>query len=117
MSDLQVIWPGQVTTAQVHQSALRTANEMLDELTLERQFIYTTPDAGATWSKLLAFPDLTTTYTFAPGNLKLLRKGLAVKMAPSVKTYMKNEGMLAEVAKEAAEAKAALKGVGIVGVV
>lgn len=57
-------------------------------------------------------------YTFAPGNYRLIRAGLGMAIAPMLKLYFKiPEPMLAQVTQDATAALAALKGIGIPGVV
>jgi hypothetical protein len=45
-----------------------------------------------TWQQIQNFADLTTVYNFPPGYSKLLRKGLAKTIAPSMRTYAKVPG-------------------------
>lgn len=118
LGDLGILWQGQNSTDAVFQGCLRQANILLDELALGRQFINQTPDAGVTWPKLSAFPDLTTAYTFAPGQLRLLRSGLAVAIIPMMTMYFKIEApKIQEVGAAYAKALSDLSGIGIPGVV
>jgi hypothetical protein len=120
LRDIGELRPGQSTSTDVTSDILFAANEMLDKWTLDRILVYYVSSAGppVVYSVLAAFPDLTTTYTFAPGYLRLLRKGLATVIAPMMKIYFKLEQpMLDQVEQEAAEAVKAIRGVGIPGVV
>jgi len=83
-------------------------------------FIWPGPISGYilelfTWQQLSTFPDLVTPLTFPPGYERLLRKNLAVSIAPMMRLYAKVPGpggmrsydplMLEEVKMQAVEAK------------
>lgn len=58
-----------------------------------------------TWQQLQQFADLATTYIFPPGYPRMLRKLLALEIAPMMKIYFKiPDPLLSEVAEQAADA-------------
>lgn len=115
LGDLGILWQGQNSTDAVFQGCLRQANILLDEWALGRQFINV---GGGPWTVLPAFPDLVTAYTFAPGQLRLLRSGLAVAIIPMMTMYFKIEApKIQEVGAAYAKALGDLNGIGIPGVV
>lgn len=115
LGDIGMLWQGQNSTDDIFQGCLRQANIMLDEWALGRQFINI---GGGPWTVLTAFPDLVTTYTFAPGQLRLIRSGLAVFIIPMMAMYFKIEApKIQEVTAAYAAALQSLNGIGIPGVV
>jgi hypothetical protein len=118
LGDLGILWQGQNSTDAVFQGCLRQMNILLDEWALGRNFINTTPDGGVTWPKLSAFPDLVTPYIFGPGQLRLLRAGLAVAIIPMMTMYFKIEApKIQEIGAAYEKALSDLNGIGIPGVV
>ena len=106
--DLCGMRPGQTTSTDVYDDCLSALNELIDELTQERFFIY-----EASGAILSAFADLTTAYTLASGQQQFLRKNLATKIAPMMKLYFKiPEPLLEQIETDAARLKMSLRGVG-----
>jgi hypothetical protein len=58
-----------------------------------------------TWQQLQEFEDLTTSYKFPPGYARLMRKNLALEVAPMVKGYAKiDQPLLDLIARQARDA-------------
>lgn len=111
LRDLGELRPGQATSADVMADILSHANSMIDSWAQDRLFVYYGASPGTI---LAAFPDLTTTFAFAPGYAEALRKNLAARIAPMMKIYFKiAEPLLQQIAADAASTKAALYGVGV----
>lgn len=111
--DIGNLWPGMTSSADVEADILAAMNELLDEWAMQRVFIY--QGSTGSWTVLSAFPDMTTAYNFAPGNLQLLRRAMAQVIAPMMMIYRKAkvaEPMLQQIATEANAALVALRGVG-----
>lgn len=113
--DLGDLWPGMTSSADVEADILAAINELMDEWAMQQVFIY--QGSTGSWTKLASFPDMTTAYNFAPGNLQLLRKGLAQTMAPMMVIHgklsrMNLQPLLQEVNSEANMALNSLLGVG-----
>ena len=88
-------------------------NRVIDEWALDRFFVYA-GQPGA-YVVFVAFPDLTTDYTFAPGYTNLLVKWLAVKGFPSMKIYGKSDTPeMKQLEADAMAARHAMDGVGVV---
>lgn len=63
-----------------------------------------------TWQQLVMFADLDTVYLFPPAYARMLRKNLAVEMAPMMRIYQKiPETLWAEVQRQARESKQAVQ--------
>lgn len=110
-TEINVLRPGQPIAAEILPLGLRFANELLDAWAMERFFIY--QGTSPTWTILPSFPDVTTAYNYAPGNLLALRKNITLALVPSLKQYYKvPEPMIDQVTKEAEESVKFLQGVG-----
>lgn len=106
--DLNCLNMGQVPDDDVYQAGLITLNEMVSQWANERFFLWV---GAAPFTALAVFPDLTTTYTFATGFEKCVRKNLAVALAAQSKGYIKiSEPLLEQVASEALAAREQLEG-------
>lgn len=111
LRDLGELRPGMNTSTDALADILSEANSMVDQWAQDRLFIYY---GAAPGTILVSFPDLSTSFAFAPGYVEALRKNLAVKIAPMMKIYFKIESpLLAELTAEAAATKAALYGIGV----
>jgi hypothetical protein len=105
--DVAELRANQGAAADLLNDALIELNQFIDELAQQRRFVYKSD--GTTFT---AFADLTTSYTLAAGFARMLRKNLAVRMMPMLVLYLKGKPELDQVKQDAAEALAALDGVG-----
>lgn len=109
--DLGGNFAGQTMAPDILNENLGQLNDLIDGWKLERLFIYR--DVVGTWTVLASFPDLTTSYTLAPGTALALKKNLAQRIAPAMKVYFKiSEPLLKQIAEDAGLSKAAIEGVG-----
>ena len=111
--DVGNLWPGMTSAADVEADILAAINQLIDEWAMQRLFIY--QGSTGSWTILTAFPDMTTAYNFAPGNLQLLRKAMGQTIAAMMMIYRKAkvaEPMLEQINAEANAALVALRGVG-----
>ena len=111
LRDLGELRPGQSTSTDVMADILSEANSMIDSWAQFRLVIYYGASPGTI---LQAYPDITTSYAFAPGYVEALRKNLAVKIAPMMKIYFKiPDPLLKEIEADAELTRTALMGVGV----
>lgn len=111
--DIGNLWPGMTSSADVEADILAKMNEQLDNWAMQRFFIY--QGSVGNWTALAAFPDMTTAYNFAPGNLQALERTCAQIIAPMMRIYRKMDigpELMAQINKEASEAVKELQGVG-----
>jgi len=114
MRDLNILDAAQTGAADVYTESVSVANDLIDQWALQRFFVY--QGGTGAWAVLVAFPDLTTDYTFAPGYARCLQKSLAVALIPSLIRRFKvktAETQVKQIETEAVEARRAVEGVGV----